>query len=325
MTRLDVTFISSLNEDDETQTVVNTDPQQCSLVRYPAIGVWQDGWRLAWTDNRGGSASLYHMDLAAASEPMEVTGSGAVERNAQMISVNGKNMLAWITESDSGLRAVSTSIVGQNVGDAQTIVGTGDGRKPDELALAPAAFMMAAVGWMDLGEQNRGFFFQLLDADGVPRIEKPELLSSYSYAGGSLDITSDERAGAMVYSISINGSEQVRFRSFDLGGITADERKVVSPPYEGTDASIAWFGGHGFLIAYRALSGPGIDSPRIRLVAVDTGKSWKPDQLEPIDVAEAAADGGRTTIRRANDGTVMIAWLDAASPEERILRAVRLR
>ncbi len=323
MTRLDVTFIGSSTEDEETRTVVNREQQQCSLVRYPAIGVWQDDWRLVWTDNRDGSDSLYQMELAAESEPARLTSSGQTEHSAQLISLNGKNLLAWITEPDSGARSISTSVLGVNVGTVQTVVGLGDGRKPDELALAPAAFMMAAVGWMDLGEQNRGFYFQLLDADGLPRTD-PELLSRYSYSGGSLDITSDERAGAMVYSISIDGSEQIRFRSFDLSGIKADERKIVSPPYEATDASIAWFGGHGFLIAYRALPGADIDSPRIRLVAVDTGVSWDPEGLEHIDVAEAAADGGRTTIRVANDGTVMIAWLDAVSSEEKILRAVRL-
>lgn len=323
-TRVDVTLIGSLTEDQQTRTVVNADAQQCSLARDPAIAPWQDDWRLAWTDNRGGTASLYQMDLGTESEPMEVTGGGLAEHSAQIMSLNGKNMLAWITEPDQGPRSITTSMLGQSVGAAHTVVGLGDGRKPDELALAPAAFMMAALGWMDLGEQNRGFYFQLLDGDGEPRTS-PELLSEYSYSGGSLDITSDDRAGAMVYSISIDGMEQIRFRSFDLSGIRADERKIVSPPAEATDASVAWFGAHGYLVAYRALSGPGIDSPRIRMVAVDTGVNWDPDGLEPVDVADAAPDGGRTTIRMANDGTVMIAWLDAVSSEEKVLKAVRLR
>ena len=324
LTRLDVTLIGSMSEKEQTRTVINQGPSQCSLTKYPAISVWRDNWRLVWTDNRSGSASLHHLDLASESEPAEITGSGQVEHSAQLISLNDRNMLAWITELESGERTISTSVVGLNVGAAQTVVGAGEGRRPDELALAPAAFMVAALGWMDLGEQNRGFYFQLLDEDGLPRTS-PELVSRYSYSGGSLDIAGDERAGAMVYSISIDGSEQIRFRSFGLSGIKGDERKIVSPPHEATDASIAWFGGHGFLIAYRALSGPDIESPRIRLVAVDTGVNWETNRLQPIDVAEASADGGRTTIRIANDGTVMIAWLDAVSSNQKTLRAVRRR
>jgi len=60
-------------------------------------------------------------------------------------------------------------------------------------------------------------------------------------------------------------------------------------------------------------------------VAVDTGQSWDPGRLQPVDLAEAAPDGGRTTIRIAKDGAVMVAWLDAVSGDQKTLKAVRLR
>jgi hypothetical protein len=325
VTRIDLTLIASATEQSETRTVVNADAQQCSLARHPAIIPWKDDWRLVWTDNRDGTNALYQMDLAADDDPVPVTGSESPEHSAQLISLDGKNVLAWISEPETGSPAVSTSLLGETIGETQTVVAPNDNREPDELALAPAGFLIAAVGWMDLGEAHQqGFYFQLLDASGVPR-SSPELLSSYVYSGGSLDITGDDTAGAMVYSISIDGYEQIRFQSFDLSGIAGDERKIVSPPDEATDASIAWFGGHGYLIAYRALSGPDIESPRIRMVAVDTGFDWEPGRLQPVDVAEAAPDGGRTTIRIANDGTKMIAWLDAVSGDQKTLKAVRLR
>jgi hypothetical protein len=163
------------------------------------------------------------------------------------------------------------------------------------------------------------------------RDRDPWVLSADGGAYGSIDIAGDEMGGGVIYSLVAGPSQQlwfqglgadgraVRVTSANQTGGGAEARRIVGPPFNASDASLARLP-NGYAVAYRALPGGNVASPRIRVHFLDNfGRI-----LDESDVALAEAAGGRTAIEIAYDGRVVVAWSDTDAEGKTTLTAIKL-
>jgi hypothetical protein len=173
------------------------------------------------------------------------------------------------------------------------------GRMPKDLVLTRVGAKKAVLGWVDVNDATRGIFLQRLMADGSAEGEPQQLLGdpSWAYAGSTIDITGADNGGA-------------------------------PPRGQAKDGSLVKWGAqqsNQYLVAYRAVADENLAGPEIRTISVDLGVPWEPAKMNPSKISDAASEGGRVIIRVANDGTAMVAWVDAVLSTKKWLRAVRLR
>jgi hypothetical protein len=183
-----------------------------------------------------------------------------------------------------------------------------------------------------LNETTRGIYLQRLSSDGSADGEPQQVGDpSQVYSGSTLDIAGADSGGAIVYSIAIAGAKQVKFMRIDGEGRTKPEselKAVALPRAQGKDASLVKWGSqesHQYLIAFRATSGEDITAPEIRTMSIDLGLTWDANKIAYSTISSAAAEGGRLTVRLANDGTVLVTWVDTVLSSNKKLRALRLR
>jgi hypothetical protein len=330
-TRIYVLTVPSFGPNPKPKSIVEND-LYCEVPKEPAVTYGKDAWYLAWVDNRSDSSDKFSLDLYTAAvssdvEPSAITSDASSEQNTVVTVVDSRILAAWIservTDSNQTKRSIKTRILGSPESDVNTVVPEDDNRMPEGLVLTPIGESSAVLGWVDRSNDNLGVFVLPLDGDGVAE-QSPDQLSSYDAT--SLDIATGDTGNAAVYSILVNGNNNIRFQTLNgKGGAkeVRDERKLVVSPEQGLDASIVYWGANGYLITYRALSGADRDSATIRLFVMDLGINWNPSILQPQDIAPAASEGGRTTVRLVNDGTWAVAWLDVKSPDEKILNLRR--
>ncbi|MBN1653491.1 MAG: hypothetical protein JXA30_06910 [Deltaproteobacteria bacterium] len=333
-TRIDFLSFSSFGPIPKTETAVNKE-FFCSVAKEPAVVYAGDAWTMAWSDTRSSETdspeyepNLYTLTLGSQEPFTEIAGDGLFEQNAVLIQVNSTALLAWISERVSAgnerKRSIRTRLLGAANSGENIVVPEEDNRMPEGLVAAPIGKTNAVIGWIDRSAANTGVFVLPLDGDGSAK-EAPYQLTAFDAT--SMDIAAGDTANAAVYSVNIDGTRQVRLHLLSgIGGQAEikDERKLVTPPEQGLDASIVYWGANGFLVVYRSFRGSDTDSAMIRLLVIDLGIDWNPDELEPRDIAPAALGGGRTTARLANDGTLAVTWLDSVSTEEKSLNLRRL-
>jgi hypothetical protein len=332
-TRIYLLTVPSFGPIPDPESVVNND-LYCAVPKEPAVVYQKDAWQLAWTDNRAfDSASaeftldVYTMAVDSNVDPSAITDDTLSEGKAELAVVNSTILAAWIservTDENETKRSIKTRVLNPPESDETIVVPEDDNRMPEGLVLAAIGKNNAVLGWVDRSPDNRGVFVLPLDSNGVAK-QSPDQLSKYDAT--SLDIATGSTSNAAVYSIIVDSSKTVRFQTLNgIGGVddVRDERKLITSPEQGLDASIVYWGTNGYLITYRAVSGADSDSAMIRLFVMDLGINWNPSALQPRDVAAAASSGGRTTVRLANDGTFAVAWLDAKSADDKILNLRR--
>jgi hypothetical protein len=140
-------------------------------------------------------------------------------------------------------------------------------------------------------------------------------------AGGAgdsatVDIATDEKGGALVYSIEPAGGLQVRFRKIsvtlgdDLRDMVLDEVRLVTAPERPRGASIAklipGYVKSGYVVAYRALARDDVATKIRVLFADEVGHAEGSN-----DVYWAGDHGNRTSVKVSNDGRVALSWSDS--------------
>lgn len=330
--RIDLLKIPTYGEIPSPVTEVNAKSSECSSAAQPAIVASGDSYQILWTDDRSGQIDLYSRQLAS-SKINAITDNTSVESEPAIAIVNKKTLAAWISEDSTGKRAIYTQLIDVSGSQPIKVISEKAGRLPQKLVISRVA-LQAAIGWVDLNEDTRGIFVMAL-TDGGKAVGDPQQLlvnPAYAYDDSSLDIAGANNGGAVVYSISIDGARQIRFMRLSGAGDLQPEtdRKVIAPPRgEAKDASIVKWGSeesNQYMIAYRAIPSGDIPAPMIRMVAVDLGVTENPETVTPLDVADNCEfDGGRTKIALANDGTILIAWVDTLTSSEKSLHAVRLQ
>jgi len=178
---------------------------------------------------------------------------------------------------------------------------------------------------------NSQIVLDVLSAETGERDRDSWVLTSEAGAFGSIELGTDDEGGGVIYSLGQAESRQLWFQQLDRNGqaapiVTAMDvggpsppKRVVGPPYKAIDASIAKLG-VGYAVAYRALPGGMVTSPRIRVHFLD-----RVGQIIGVsDVALASEFGGRTAIEAAVDGRIVLGWTDTTEDGMSTLTVVKL-
>lgn len=332
--RIDTVRIPTTGTIAKSKTAASVDTATCSVATEPAIVLYDGAYATLYSDNRAGRAELYSLGLDASDAPKAITDTESIERHAVLTRVNSQPLAAWISENAvTGKRAIYTQLLGEHGCQPVAVVSEDAGRMPEDLVLTHVGTQKAVLGWVDLNEPTRGIYLQRLLSDCSADGEPQQVLSDprQVFSGSTLDIAGADSGGAIVYSIAVAGAKQVRFMRIDAEGRTKPEselKAVALPRGQGKDASLVKWGSQEskqYLVAFRAISGEDFTAPEIRTMFIDLGTAWDANKIAYSKLSSAAAEGGRLTVRLANDGTALVAWVDTVLSSNKTLRALRLR
>jgi hypothetical protein len=331
---------------------------ECTTVTHAALAHTGEHWLLGMVDARMDSYDVWVQAHRSGSEPHRVSENLGQENQLQLAVVgSGKDatlavMAAWVErDADTGATSLNVrplSLDGEPTGDVVVIEPAGM-YSFTSVSLARVGPRYAGLAYMRSdGMGANEIVFDVLSIETGERDRDPWVLTGQAGPFGTVDLGTDpqfcrrgacvdsdapeiDEGGGLIYSAGEGDSRQLWIQRIDqngeaatlmsggsLGGAAPPER-VVGPPYKATDASIVKLG-VGFAVAYRALPGGMVTSPRIRVHFLDRlgseeGKS---------DVALASEFGGRTAIEVALDGRITLGWTDTDEDGTSTLTVVKL-
>jgi hypothetical protein len=307
--------------------------EDCSKIREVSLLHVGQGWRLIWVDNSAGSNELQMMQLTEDMSSFvgdmrtRLTENELLEERRPVLTTLKDVPIAAFIAQDTVTNKYRIATVGLSGPDSvKDVVAESDERKPVNLAFRQIGDANAVVAWSDeVGLP--GVWVQRTDLEANP-VGDPVLVSEVASPGTTVDLAArdaENEGGAILYSVNLGGTSEVRFRRLNaLGEVLADEIKVVSGALQGRDASFARLGG-GYVIAYRALPGGAITENEIRITFVSKEGILMRDAggtLVSFKVASAGQATGRTTLRVSNDGQLLIGFIDgsASTTQFRVVR-----
>jgi hypothetical protein len=316
---------------------ISTVVDECTAISGSAIAHSGESWLLASVDNRMDTVDLWVQpyDGEKVGEAQRLSENPAREREVALARVSQDSMLAvWTDEDlDSGINRLlarplaasgepSRDVVVLEESDSSTFAG---------LSVARIGAGFAALAYRRSDGDAASIVLDILSASSGERDRDSWVLTESAGAYGGVDLATDERGGAVLYSLVQGESRQLwlqllgndgraaRVMSGNQVGGPSQPQRIVGPPSNAIDGSIARLA-IGYAVAARALPGGAIDSPRIRVTFLEssgrvTGGS---------DVALASEFGGRTAIEAAIDGRVVLGWSDVLEDGTTALTAVKL-
>ena len=300
----------------------------CARIQDVSLLRVSDGWRLGWIDNATGSSELQsallsdELGLHADSTRDRITNDMLREHAPVGANIAGTPYLAWISEDlTNNQRQISRKRLDGD-GNVEILLPFDADRRPISLALAQVGRENAALAFVT-EEGERGVWLQALD-DSAKRVGDPVLLTEFVTAGNSVDLaTREEDGGGVVYSIDVEGANhEVRFRRLDKDGkLLGDEVKVVGSPLQGRDASVARISG-GYVVAYRQIPISTDDKSEVRIAFITKEGNVMRDgvgRLLTYAIADADPNGGRVTVRVSVDGQLLVAFLNGAGDDNKLV------
>ena len=289
------------------------------IERDPAVVATDTGWLLAWSGNHmdlnyevyAQSVGTDLMPIGSPSRLSEFAGGGDGTPTLTALPTSGY-LVAWVQGGMTSNLAVTRVVgaTGAPTAAARTITtATNEVTRPT-LGFRSAG---AVLAWGESSSVPPAARVLALDAAGAAS-GSPVAASTEGNADGTSDITMDLFGGAMVFGATVIVRPEVRIRLLDGTGTPSGSERAATTS-AGRDASIASFGG-GYLVSYRSADA----EPVIRLALLDAGGVF----IDEYDLADAAAGGGRTTVRVTTEGRVLVTWADAGVAGTRI-RAARVR
>lgn len=292
-----------------------------------------DGYRLSWVDNSTGSAELQTLLLPEALTPpaeltrTRLTDNALYELRPVQASFGGSGYVSWIAlDPDAKTRALQLRAADAS-GDVRTLIAATDGYNPTSLALAQLGADGGALAFVS-EQKQAGVWLLPLTAAGEAR-GAPQKLSAAVTTGNTVDLaTREQDGGAVVYSIDVGESHEVRFRRLSTtGSFLSDEIKLVSGTLQGRDASLARLGG-GYVVVFRSLPTSSDPETQIRLMFVTKEGNLQRDgagRVITYPLASAGATGGRLSVRVSADGQLLVGFVDATASGGAQLRLFRKR
>lgn len=346
----DAVFISELSGASGVgmpkQTLVS---DECTSVMHVSITHTGEQWLLAISDGRNGPFDLYVQSFkdGVAGEAQQITESMAEERESAITTTScdpgqldctdfvARAMVAWSEQDDFGSSKLSVrplDLDGAPTGETVVL--------EDSMDLQFTGLSISQLGDHFIGLAYRRFgpttgvseiVLDVLDVKTGMRNRDPWVLSGSAGASGSVDLGTDGAGGGVMYSLGEMESQQLWFQQLDKNGRAApvvsagqtggpsDPTRIVGPPVNATDASLAKLPS-GFAVAYRVLPGGMIQQARIRAHFLDHfGR-----EIGKSDVALATEVGGRTAIESAYDGRITLGWSDTTAEGDTTLTAAKL-
>jgi hypothetical protein len=241
--------------------------------------------------------------------------------NPTLIRNGDTTLLAWVRD-DTFSRIAQTQILsstGIPIGITREVTTDANSITNPVLTALGDGFAMA---WAEPRMEARQMVVLPLTREGTPA-GPIDVINTEDNADGYIDLAANELGGASVFGVQIDGiRDEVRFRPINLDGQAVGlERTLSRAPLRGRDPSIAPFHG-GFIVAYRLLEGsPEGDGEFIRVVTTDVDGAIG----DELDLADAQATGGRTSVSVAPDNTVLVVWPDYQEFVGTTISAVRIR
>ena len=295
---------------------------QPSRENPPTIVASGTGWLVAWVDNHESTGFEIRTQTAAANlSPTGTTNRltntpALLEDNPTLVNLAAGPMLVW-SEDDMILhtriaKAATLSLSGTASGSVETF--STDAQRPGQVALGELADGPVAL-WTEGTGLSQDLLLQRMTASGA-RTGEPIMVSTEGNADGTVDAALGVTGGAVVFGVLVGGvRREVRFRAMDADGVlVGDERSLLPSGITGTDASITRFAG-GYAVAFRGTDDTGV---KIFLLLV----SGDGELLDQIAVSDAAAFGGRVTLRASASGHLGLAWVDTADASTDVVAAL---
>lgn len=318
----------------------------CALVSAPATTFAGGRWLVAFVDNHSGTDSVWVQPFDVDSDKM---GADQLlsETQAKSIALNtlrdGTVLVAWADEDIGGTGAVKVRPLDENgkpTGPERVIetwkasAGSDPVKNPKlkyrGLVITTVGAEGAGLAYWRYDETfaRSELMFHVLDKTGKPTL--PQLIvtrTAGTYA--SIDVDVNETGGGIVYT-QVEGStgRQLWFQEIDDTGALAtlgSDRgvappvRIVNSPFLGIDVSIAKLR-VSYAIAYRALPAVNMDKSQIRVMFLNRGGN----KLGDSDVSFTSDTGGRTAIKTAYDGRIVLGWTELTDEGKSRIRVVRL-
>lgn len=297
----------------------------------PAIATVNGDYLVAWIDNADDdyevrARPLVDGTLGAATR---VTTRVGRDDSPSLVTV-GENVIASWVENRETVRVPITQLLtatGALSGSNHEITAPANIGRPSLAPREGGAVLLYSEGGSDLPDVS----LQRLDATGAP-VGEPEVMSTEHNAGGDVDVGLTPADGAAVFTALIAGVRRdVRVRLLDGTGEPAMSEFALNEGMEqGDSASVArlrqavgWSEGcrDGYAVVYRSYPDGGTDT-RLRLILLDAGADVV--RAIDLDIPNVSNRGGRTTVRIAGDGQLLVAWTDTR-PDRVDMRAARIR
>jgi hypothetical protein len=314
----------------------------CTTITHTAIAYSGDRWLMALVDARMDTYDVWVQGYDGQNEfaPQRITENAGHESEVGIGIVGDAAMdtlgamIAWVERDSSGASSLNVRPLtpeGEPTGDAVVL-------EP------PGMWTFGSVSLSRVGTQFAALAYRRTSAAGVSEIvldvlaagtgerdRDPWVLTSEAGTLGTVELGTDHEGGGVIYSVIQNEAHRLWFQALAPNGRAASVRNglnvggptspqpVVGPPFKAIDASIVKLPA-GYAVAFRALPGGRIDSPRIRVQILDS------DGIDDgsADVALSSEVGGRTAIEAATDGRVVIGWSDPAADGSSTLKVVKL-
>ncbi|MBX7192737.1 MAG: hypothetical protein K1X94_11795 [Sandaracinaceae bacterium] len=298
----------------------------------PAVTTVAGGYLVGWVDNSESDFEVFARTVSGSTTGALTRLSTRTGRDdsPSLVTVGEQVIASWVEERDGAVRVPMThalSATGTLVGSANEITA------PDHLgrpSLAPREGG-AVLLYAQSGVASPDVSLQRLDASGAP-VGAAEVMTTEHNAGGDVDVGLTPRDGAAVFTALISGVRRdVRVRLLDGTGTPGMSEFALNEGAEyGDSASVArlreavgWSAGcrDGYAVVYRSYP-MGDATTVLRLVLLDAGA----DVVRAVDLAipDISNRGGRTTLRIAGDGQLLVAWTDGRA--DRVdMRAARIR
>lgn len=308
---------------------------ECTTVLDAAVARVDERWLVAMVDARMDQYEIWVQphDGVEALAPQRVTNSLARESDVVIAGVASEDpdsgeltssaMVAWVERDDATgtatLKAQPLSPLGEPAGDAVVLQASGTWSFAS-LSMTQIGQSLTALGYRRFDRDGRSqIVLDVLSADTAERDHDSWVLTTEAGPYGSIELAADTQGGGVIYSLGQGDSAQIWFQQLDASGRAAsvrrgnlvggpaEPRRVVAPPANAIDASMAKLP-VGYAVAYRALPGTQLDTPRIRVHFLHSDGNI----IGMSDVALASEFGGRTAIEAAYDGRIVLGWSDLA-------------
>jgi hypothetical protein len=337
---IDAMFVSELEGPSgvgKPSTTLALDP--CSTIEHSAIAYNGTSWLLGSVDARMDSRDLWVQAFDGKNKytANRVTNNVADEREVALLSLSKDSVLAaWVEQPLDGgattLKLRPLNAQGKPTGDEVTLDQPMGSWTIGGLSMTAFSDTLFGLGYRRVSDTGTSEI--VLDVVGPTgaRDRDSWVLSPSAGSKGSVDLASDGVGAGAIYSLVQGTSDQLWFQRLGQDGRAApvtsggktggpsEAVRIVEPPAKALDASLAKLP-TGYAVAYRALPGGDVDSPRIRVHFLDRFGRIIGDS----DAALASMNGGRTAIKAAYDGRVVVGYSDTdADSGETTIIALKL-
>lgn len=301
----------------------------------PTIAMVGGDYLIGWRDNSESDFEIFVRPFAggALGDVVRITERAGYDSSPSLVSVGANAVLSWVEErATEPTRVPMTRLLspsGAPSGGAHEITAPATLQRP----ILSTREGGAVLAYAESGT-TRNVSLQRLDSNGAP-VGEASIVSTEHNALGDVDVGLMSSDGAAVFSTLIagvrrqisvrrlDGTGQPNHPEFAINGLDLATEQGDSPSVARLREAVGWSAGcrDGYAVVYRSHP-TGTDETVLRLILLDAGTTMV--RAVDLTIPDISSRGGRTTVRIAGDGQLLVGWTDAR--EDRVdMRAARIR